>query len=851
MEHETQKSHGAPSNANHISYLPGLDGIRALAVLSVLFYHAELAVYGGYLGVESFFVLSGFLITTLLLNEWQRDGRINLKAFWLRRARRLLPALFVLLAATLVLVAVLLPEELAATGREVLAALGYVTNWYLVGTQQSYFDAVQRPPLLQHLWSLAVEEQFYVFWPLLFAGGMRFLRPRGMFTLTIGLAIGSAALMAALFDPGADPSRIYYGTDTRASAMLLGAAMAWLWRPGAQPFASHRGAGIALDILGAAALVALLTLYALLHSQQPLLYRGGFGIASLATAFVIAAATHPMARFIPALLEWKPLRWVGLRSYGIYLWHWPIFMLTRPGVDLPWDGWQIQVLRFAAAFGLAALSYRFVETPVRQGVLDRVWQRVQGQPMLGMPLPSPRWQGQFFRRWVPLMATAVLGLSATGVVTGVSNAANSTVAVAPTAATAPTSQPRAESTAVPTASSSAVSGKTDEVATKAQLTGEPATNPTTQPAEVAPDAEAPSPPQAPEVDPTLVAELQAVLDEAVANGSIPGAVLTVRLPNGATWSGASGLADREAETLMAPDTRVRIGSLSKMFTAVVVLQLVESGQIELDKPIATWLPDLLPQGDKITVRHLLQHTSGLYDYLEDRKFVAQAYRDPNRIWEPRELVAYANDFPTTFEPGEASKWDYSNTNFVVLGMLIEQVTGNTLGQEVHQRILAPLEMAETYVASEEPVQGAQAHGYAKGDDQTDVAMSFAFGTASIVTTSSDLSRFGTALFGGKLLKPETMEQMKQFVNGKGQYNMPKLEYGLGLMSNYLPISVEGADTGRVFGHIGGYGGFRAALWYAPESQVLIALGVNQSSTDPNDLATKVFDTLLAAQGQAK
>jgi D-alanyl-D-alanine carboxypeptidase len=326
----------------------------------------------------------------------------------------------------------------------------------------------------------------------------------------------------------------------------------------------------------------------------------------------------------------------------------------------------------------------------------------------------------------------------------------------------------------------------------------------------------------------------------VAEGAIPGAVLAVHLPNGATWSGASGLADRESGVGMETATQVRIGSISKMFTAVVVLQLVEEDVLDLDAPVATWLPDLLPNGDAITVRQLLQHTSGLYDYLEDRRFVAEAYQEPERTWAPQELVAYATQFPPSFAPGAENRWDYSSTNYVVLGMIVEQVTGHTLGQELRQRIFEPLALRHTYAVPEETVAGPQAHGYSKGDDQTDVAMSFAFATANIVTTVDDLGRFGSALFASRLLEPESLVLMQQFVDGKGQYDMPELAYGLGLMQSSLPS----ASDDRIIGHIGGFGGFRAALWYAPESDMLVVLSVNQASTDPNELAAQVFGALL-------
>lgn len=366
--------------AVRLPYLPGLDGLRALAVIAVLLYHAGLSVSGGYLGVESFFVLSGFLITALLLAEWRQHGRIRLVAFWGRRVRRLLPALVLVLAATLTLAGIWLPEERANVRIDTLAALGYVMNWHLIASQQSYFDPLVRPPLLQHLWSLAIEEQFYLFWPIVFAVGMRYLRRRGLLVALVIAAGASAALMAARFDPGADPSRVYYGTDTRASAILLGSALALIWAPWRRAATARLAAGLALDVTGLVALAALLVSYVRLFEFHPLLYRGGFLAVSVLTAIVIVACTYPRSRLLPALLGAFPLRWIGLRSYGIYLWHWPIFMVTRPFVDVPWDGWQWQVVRFAVVFGVADVSYRLVERPIRRGALVPLWRMLGRLP---------------------------------------------------------------------------------------------------------------------------------------------------------------------------------------------------------------------------------------------------------------------------------------------------------------------------------------------------------------------------------------------------------------------------------------------------------------------------------------
>src|ERR671917_1081296 len=221
-------AHQGETGDVRLSYLPGLDGLRAFAVIAVLLYHAELSwIRGGFLGVEVFFVISGYLITTLLLTEWHQQGRINLMGFWLRRVRRLLPALYLLLVVTLAFAVVFLPGEVARLRGDALAAFGYVTNWYLILGEQSYFETVGRPSLLLHLWSLAVEEQFYLLWPPLFVAGIILLRRYALLVALAGAA-ASALLMAFLYQPDVDPSRIYYGTDTRATGLLLGAALAFV-----------------------------------------------------------------------------------------------------------------------------------------------------------------------------------------------------------------------------------------------------------------------------------------------------------------------------------------------------------------------------------------------------------------------------------------------------------------------------------------------------------------------------------------------------------------------------------------------------------------------------------------------
>jgi peptidoglycan/LPS O-acetylase OafA/YrhL len=406
--------------------------LRAFAVIAVLLYHADLAwIPGGFLGVEVFFVISGYLITALLLAEWRQRGRIDLKTFWLRRARRLLPALYVLLVVTLTFAVVFLPGEVAGLRGDVLAAFGYVTNWYLIFGQESYFEAVGRPSLLQHLWSLAVEEQFYLIWPPILALGLCIgatrLRRRRVLTVVIFGAGASAMAMALLYAPGVDPSRIYYGTDTRATGLLCGAALAFLWSPGDKyrpSEARHHSlrlpgrsrfrrrwgwtAPLLLDVVGFAALGALVWFCIHLGEFQPFLYSGGFALVGIATTATIMAVVHPHSVIGSRFLGSAPLRWVGVRSYGIYLWHWPVFMVTRPDLDVPIDGLPLLALRLSATVVLADLSYRYIETPIRRGALGRAWRTLrEAQGPLRRRLRL-QWTGVL----VPILAScALLGVA--------------------------------------------------------------------------------------------------------------------------------------------------------------------------------------------------------------------------------------------------------------------------------------------------------------------------------------------------------------------------------------------------------------------------------------------------------
>ena len=356
-----------------LGYQPSLDGLRAVSVLAVILYHADVKwLPGGFLGVEVFFVVSGFLITSLLLEERLHKGQIDLKQFWIRRGRRLLPALYLLLAVVSAASLLVYTDAAGRMGGDVLAALAYVSNWWNIYLNESYFVQAGRPPLLQHLWSLAVEEQFYLLFPPLFAWALyKFGKGKARIGLVL-LALASAIEMAILFEPYTDPSRVYYGTDTRIAGLLVGAVLALSWTPWRSTQQAARRAGPALDTAGVIGLVVIGWYLTRVNEFDPFIYRGGFLLLDIVCIVVIAVLVHPAAR-LSKVLAWGPLVWIGLRSYAIYLWHWPIFMVTRPELDVPFSGFPVFVLRMVLTFAAAELSFRYVEQPLRKGVLGNWW----------------------------------------------------------------------------------------------------------------------------------------------------------------------------------------------------------------------------------------------------------------------------------------------------------------------------------------------------------------------------------------------------------------------------------------------------------------------------------------------
>ncbi|MGE5829970.1 MAG: acyltransferase family protein [Micromonosporaceae bacterium] len=418
------------------AYRPALDGVRALAVTAVLLFHGGVGVLrGGFLGVDAFFVLSGFLITSLLLAERARNGRIRLSAFWVRRARRLLPALLVLLVVVVAAFrSVLAGTEVTLLRGDALAALGYIANWRMIYRGSDYFAQNASPSPLQHTWSLGIEEQFYLLWPLLVVAGLALTARRGraaLLTITLVGATASMVTAALLYRP-LDSNRAYFGTDARAQALLIGAALAVLLSWPERTVSPSRGSG---RLLGAVALIATAGvgwLWASADGQAAWLYRGGLAAGAVAVAVVLAHVVLSPQAPIARLLALAPLVWLGRISYGVYLWHWPLFQYVnaeRTGLHGP----ALLGLRFALTLAVAAVSYVLVEQPVRTGRLPRWpvragWTWPAWLPRLGA---AARARARVTAVHAGLGATAIVGATAAFIIAATIPSTGSTAGAQP------------------------------------------------------------------------------------------------------------------------------------------------------------------------------------------------------------------------------------------------------------------------------------------------------------------------------------------------------------------------------------------------------------------------------------
>ena len=359
-------------------YIHSVDGLRAVAVLAVLLYHLGLDwIPGGFLGVDLFFVISGYVITGLILDSIERSGGLDLRAFYLSRIRRLVPALVAMVVFTTLFIGVYAPD----TVRRFLADLPYVftgtMNWALVNREQDYFETIGRPPLLQHTWSLAVEAQFYLIWPLVLLFVLRYFGKKNISYVALGIALASGLALFA-YSVQIDiresaVSHVYFGTDTHSIGLFLGAALAVSWKPKNLTREITKRAQDFIDLIGVFGFLGLLGTFLFINESDPALYRIAFPLSALFGCAALASVVHPASRFAP-LLSVRPMIWIGERSYGIYLWHWIVFQLTRPSIDLIGDDWALYSLRVLIVFALADISLRYIELPIRRGYFE-LWFR--------------------------------------------------------------------------------------------------------------------------------------------------------------------------------------------------------------------------------------------------------------------------------------------------------------------------------------------------------------------------------------------------------------------------------------------------------------------------------------------
>ncbi len=357
-----------------IQYIPAIDGLRAIAVIAVMLYHLGVSwIPGGFLGVVLFFVISGYVITRLLLDSIQERGGLDLRDFYLTRIRRLLPPLVFMIVTTSIFVGLWAPDTTKKFLTDAPFSLTGAMNWWLVFNHQDYFEASGRPPLLQHTWSLAVEAQFYLLWPLILLIVLKYLGKRLIPAAALIIAATSGvALMFVSFQLDAanssKVSHVYFGTDTQSIGLFLGAALAVSWIPQNFNLQVTRRAQDFIDGIGVFGFIGILATFLLIDETKPTLYKIAFPLAGLFGTAILISIVHPASRFAP-LLRNKTLLWIGERSYAIYLWHWVIFQVSRPQVDLDGEDWALFTLRILVVLALADISLRLVELPIRSGAV--------------------------------------------------------------------------------------------------------------------------------------------------------------------------------------------------------------------------------------------------------------------------------------------------------------------------------------------------------------------------------------------------------------------------------------------------------------------------------------------------
>lgn len=390
-------------------YIHSVDGLRAVAVLAVLLYHLGIDwIPGGFLGVDLFFVISGYVITGLILDSITRSGTLDLRAFYLSRIRRLVPALVAMLVFTVLFIGVYATETVRRFVSDIPFVLTGSMNWALVAREQDYFESIGRPPLLQHTWSLAVEAQFYFIWPLVLLFILKYFGKKNVSFAALAIAIASGVALFAysisIDSQQSAISHVYFGTDTHSIGLFLGSALAVSWQPANLTREITKRAQDFIDLIGVFGFLGLLSTFLFINESDPTLYRIAFPLTALFGCATLISVVHPASRFAP-ILSTRPLIWIGERSYGIYLWHWIVFQLTRPSIDLVGDDWALYALRVLIVFALADISLRYIEIPVRRGYFE-LWFR-------GMKY---RTAAVRLRQKISTLAAVVLTLVATSLV---------------------------------------------------------------------------------------------------------------------------------------------------------------------------------------------------------------------------------------------------------------------------------------------------------------------------------------------------------------------------------------------------------------------------------------------------
>ena len=363
------KNTDVKKSTRHIS---SIDGLRAIAVTAVVLYHLGISwIPGGFLGVDLFFVISGYVITRLILDSINQSSALDLRAFYAARIRRIYPGFLFMVISTIIFIGVWAPEAIKRFLSDLPYALSGTINWALVARNQDYFETIGRPPLLQHTWSLAVELQFYLVWPIILLTVLKYFGKKNIARIALIIAIisGTILFLVSLQLDQANTSKvshIYFGTDTHSIGLFLGSALAVSWIPQNLSAKITRRAQDVIDGIGVVGLLGLISTFLFIDESNPSLYKIAFPLAAVFGCLVIISLVHPASRFAP-IISTPPFRWIGQRSYGIYIWHWVIFQVTRPSVDLSGETWALYLARVLLVLALADISLRWVEIPFRQG----------------------------------------------------------------------------------------------------------------------------------------------------------------------------------------------------------------------------------------------------------------------------------------------------------------------------------------------------------------------------------------------------------------------------------------------------------------------------------------------------